>query len=595
MLLNKKNILVLLILSSLLGCQDVGVQTSVLTADSQPLLWSDASGYLSKTGQNPSALKQNELLLTQAGPVSRDYVFGAILPSDRVNLLNAISQIKASGGQPYKSIVVLLPTSFDETGNYVFTGENEAFDLETIKKLTEVNLIKSRGQLSQSELDKIPGLSMLKEQFPDSKLIPVFISNKAGSVDAEITAYLLKTYLPEPGLVLAFAEFKADSNPAINEFQQAFTAAVLGNFDFNSLNKLPVENPVILETLGRYLNFQKAGQSTPAQITTADESQNNSASEYFLFKDGVKPNNSRDVYMVIFGDVMLGRYVRTLMNANTLDYPFQKMDQEYLRVNDILLANLEGPIAKNSINTSKSIAFRFMPDVAPLLKKYYFDVLSLANNHTYDMGTNGYKDSREILTKEGIQVFGDPREISDLSVAKVMVQNQKIAFIGLEEVVFKINDEKAVEKIKELVTEGYKVMPVIHWGIEYTHKPNKRQQDLAHKLIDAGAFAIIAHHPHVVQAYETYKGHPVFYSLGNAIFDQYWSAETQEGLSLAMSFNDNSFKIYLLPIKIDRSQMRLMNDDEKKVFLEKFAGYGNFSDAEKQAILNGRIDLTLGT
>jgi poly-gamma-glutamate capsule biosynthesis protein CapA/YwtB (metallophosphatase superfamily) len=310
-----------------------------------------------------------------------------------------------------------------------------------------------------------------------------------------------------------------------------------------------------------------------------------------IYEKGENEKRAQSVYLVSFGDIMLGRDVRSLMNAYGLNYPFSQMDPFYLKSNDILLGNLEGPIAKNAVKTKKTIAFRFLPDIAPILKNNYFDALSMANNHSFDMGLQGFEDTAEILAAQGIVHFGDPRGIGDGSVAEISVNGTNIAFLGLEEVIYKINDDKAVEKIKELYSQGYKVIPVVHWGVEYQHKPNARQKDLAHKFIDAGAIMVIGHHPHVVESFEEYNGHPIFYSLGNAVFDQYFSADTQEGLSIALNIKSNSIETFLFPIKIDRSRMRLMADDEKNEFLKRFVGYGTgYSEEQKSALLGGRIE-----
>lgn len=68
-----------------------------------------------------------------------------------------------------------------------------------------------------------------------------------------------------------------------------------------------------------------------------------------------------------------------------------------------------------------------------------------------------------------------------------------------------------------------------HWGIEYKEH-NARQTTLAHLAIDSGADMIIAAHPHVEQQTEWYKGKFIAYSLGNLIFDQYFSPATMQGL-----------------------------------------------------------------
>jgi poly-gamma-glutamate synthesis protein (capsule biosynthesis protein) len=74
-------------------------------------------------------------------------------------------------------------------------------------------------------------------------------------------------------------------------------------------------------------------------------------------------------------------------------------------------------------------------------------------------------------------------------------------------------------------------------------------------MVDAGADIIVGHHPHVIQNYEVYKGKPIFYSLGNFIFDQYFSKETQEGLAVAVSVKGEEIKSDVYMIKTKGSEI----------------------------------------
>ena len=65
------------------------------------------------------------------------------------------------------------------------------------------------------------------------------------------------------------------------------------------------------------------------------------------------------------------------------------------------------------------------------------------------------------------------------------------------------------------------VVPFLHWGREGTPEPEASQRELARRLIDAGASAVIGAHPHVTQTVDVYKGRPIVYSLGNFVFDYY--------------------------------------------------------------------------
>jgi len=70
-----------------------------------------------------------------------------------------------------------------------------------------------------------------------------------------------------------------------------------------------------------------------------------------------------------------------------------------------------------------------------------------------------------------------------------------------------------------------------HWGKEYDPYALDNQKDYARKAIDLGVELIVGSHPHIIQEFEFYKGKPIFYSLGNAVFDQDWSMYTQKGLA----------------------------------------------------------------
>ena len=95
------------------------------------------------------------------------------------------------------------------------------------------------------------------------------------------------------------------------------------------------------------------------------------------------------------------------------------------------------------------------------------------------------------------------------------------------------------------------VMVSIHSGTEYTPFSNNKQISFARSAIDAGANLVFGHHPHVVQGYEHYKGKLIIYSLGNFIFDQAWSKETQQGLATKLTFEgENLVTMNLIPLRI---------------------------------------------
>ncbi len=134
------------------------------------------------------------------------------------------------------------------------------------------------------------------------------------------------------------------------------------------------------------------------------------------------------------------------------------------------------------------------------------------------------------------------------------------------------NLRHSIETIKKQVDY---VIVIMHAGIEYKRTPNSSQIKFAHTAIDYGADMVIGHHPHWIQSIEKYNDKYIFYSLGNFVFDQMWSQETREGLTLRLSLIKDGEQttlnqVELLPVVIDDyAQPRLANDKEKTSILKK--------------------------
>lgn len=309
----------------------------------------------------------------------------------------------------------------------------------------------------------------------------------------------------------------------------------------------------------------------------------------------------RDLSILAFGDIMLGRYVRVLMDENGLDYIFKKLEgpeKMLLQGADVIFGNLEGPIRGQGTKGGKSLVFSFNEDVAQLLKDFGFTMLSISNNHALDKGWDGRYTTIAALENADLGWCGHPKDADPASVYYGKTGESKYAFVCFQDITNKLDDKAAVTLIKSIRPNVDYLIVSIHWGIEYKNKPDYSLQiQPAHDFIDAGADFIIGHHPHVVQPFEIYNGKIVFYSLGNFVFDQYWSPGTQEELAIGIVLDDfdedDSFrtKVYLFPMKSEKSQPRMMTEDEHGEWIEKFIGYGNYDDAVKGQIRNGMIEV----
>jgi len=283
-------------------------------------------------------------------------------------------------------------------------------------------------------------------------------------------------------------------------------------------------------------------------------------------------NNQQDIEemkpinVLFVGDIMLDRKVEAQMEKNGFDYPFEKI-KEFLNKNDFVFANLEGPISKNPTKLSLSaMTFAFSDKVVAPLLGSNFKIFSLANNHTLNMYLDGLEETKTILKQVGVDWVGDPVACSNDYAVKgnliFMAFNITFSECKGETIV------SIVEKTKKDNPDKFLIISM-HWGGEYETRASQAQKTLAHKIIDAGADLIIGHHPHVVQDVEQYKNKMIFYSLGNFIFDQYFSEETQQGLALRLEVYDSKIIYRIFPIESIISQPQIMEKEKADDFLQK--------------------------
>jgi poly-gamma-glutamate synthesis protein (capsule biosynthesis protein) len=100
--------------------------------------------------------------------------------------------------------------------------------------------------------------------------------------------------------------------------------------------------------------------------------------------------------------------------------------------------------------------------------------------------------------------------------------------------------QKTIEAIWQAKKDSSFVVVYAHWGDEYS-PITEYQKSLAHSFIDAGADLIVGSHPHIIQETENYMGKNIYYSLGNFIFDQYFSDEVKTGGGVELVFDGSEF------------------------------------------------------
>lgn len=289
--------------------------------------------------------------------------------------------------------------------------------------------------------------------------------------------------------------------------------------------------------------------------------------------------------MVFGGDVMLGRAVRDqIVKVGKNDGAWvTKNVADVFRNAQLAFVNLESPFAPGQA-LGYSLVFRADPQHVTALTKTGIDVVSFANNHSRNQGNLGIQTTLSLLKKNSIAVAGAgltssdayaPRYVKagDLLVAVLAyAYNEKAPASPLSKPTIAGMDIGRMQAaVKSAKAKGYFVIVSMHAGTEYTLTRTSQQTRFAHAAIDAGADLVVGHHPHWVQPVEKYKGKPILYSLGNLVFDQPWSVETQQGAVAVTTVRDGKVvQVQLKIVKIDRgAQPRWMTPAEAAPVLKR--------------------------
>ncbi len=268
---------------------------------------------------------------------------------------------------------------------------------------------------------------------------------------------------------------------------------------------------------------------------------------------------SSELKLRFVGDIMLGRGVASMVQLHgDGDYQWLFNNLESLDEADILFGNLEGPISDRGVDRRNLYSFRFVPETAGVLRDAGFDILSIANNHLGDWGMEAFLDTIERLQDSGIVPVGAGQNKAEAITPQILErQGVKVGFLAFTDVgpdwLVAMMDRPGIllasdPDLSQIINQASGQVDILvvsyHFGDEYQTAPNDRQQRLARLAIDQGAKLVVGHHPHVVQPVEYYCDGLIAYSLGNFIFDQYFSEETMHGNLLEVTLKDG--EIYLV-------------------------------------------------
>lgn len=307
-------------------------------------------------------------------------------------------------------------------------------------------------------------------------------------------------------------------------------------------------------------------------------------------------NKDGPVKIVFVGDILLARGVGEKTESFGYDYPYDKI-KGILKDSDLTIGNLECAISSRGTPALKkeSLLFRAAPENAPALKEAGFDVLNLANNHTMDFGREALTDTVDFLNSAGIKTFGAGKNRDTArKPLYIKVKGTVVGFLGFSafpsEGYFFLEDQPDVAQA-DMASLGAEVKSAkekcdvlivsFHWGKEFDYYPVESQKSAAHVALDNGADIVVGHHPHVLQGVENYNGKPIFYSLGNFVFDRQNPRGTDETLILKVEMEKSKIeRIELVPVKIIDCQPTEAGFDGGFEILNRFQMYSEGMGAD---------------
>jgi hypothetical protein len=292
----------------------------------------------------------------------------------------------------------------------------------------------------------------------------------------------------------------------------------------------------------------------------------------------------------ILGDIYAGQLDSTNPNYSAMLNDYAKSSiLPTLNKLDYVIGNLEAPITisdKPILKTGPAI--KNDNEVLKLLELSKIGIVTLANNHIFDFGELGIKDTLKICEQNNISTFGaglDKNKIT--SPFNIKFKDKTISFINFAENEFNTIDLKTrsigsnnldiIEISRQILlakTSADYVILISHGGHEEFEFPSPRIKKLYRFLTEIGADAIIAHHPHVAQGYEIFNEKPIFYSLGNYFFPSLAQTKiNQIGYGVILDFTKEKLCFEIIPYKqcSDGFQVNCLEGTEKKNFLDHLA------------------------
>ncbi len=331
--------------------------------------------------------------------------------------------------------------------------------------------------------------------------------------------------------------------------------SVLADMEHNSNQetekKTEVENTTFKETENRATteNETHLEEETNAQIESDTKTQikeNETAASKENFAENI--NSDKKATLSFVGDIYVSPMMYEHYQASGISGVISEKIQNIFKSVDIAAADHEyvcGDLPESYKVDYQQYTFLTPAAREEILKDFSFDVMTLANNHMMDYGTEGLASTIREIKKQGIETIGGGSDLSQAMAPYIKeVNGKKIAILAATRVVpqtdwyaqktkaglmttYEQTDrfQMLKDEITRLKAEEHCdiVIMYVHWGNDSDKTILGNQRTLGHGYINAGADIVIGNHTHVLQGMEFYQGKLICYGISNFLFGSYHS------------------------------------------------------------------------
>lgn len=319
----------------------------------------------------------------------------------------------------------------------------------------------------------------------------------------------------------------------------------------------------------------------------------------YTYDQGIKwfePKTEGETVLAFAGDILFDDEYAVMVNIESRKGKiYDSISADLLKEMtdaDIFMLNNEFTYTSRGEPTAeKQFTFRADPETADYLLDMGVDIVSIANNHTYDYGEISLLDTVDTLADMEMPYVGAGRNIDEASRPFFFeTDGLRIGFLSATQIerlenpdtkgatpdspgVFRCWDGTLLyEKTAETAKECDFLVVYVHWGSENTDELDWAQKDQALKLAQSGADLIIGDHSHCLQGIDVVEGVPVFYSLGNFLF----SSKTLDTCLVKAVIEDGKIsRLQFLPAIQQGCRTQLLTGEEKARVLEYMRSISN--------------------